>query len=347
MPMYASHLNVYPNTFDVQSKLIVEYARNPKDFAINSLFTISSKNTPSGKYLRIVPETQGQIPSGYNKSRKWYPGQARPVQEEAGTKHEWIDFFTERFYEDYPIANEVEENAVWDIVQSQSNVLANRMMYQRADEFYTLLQDSNSYNSANADTATNLGGGLWSAATSANRYIQKGLLQGVQNIMKSTMGVVKPQDLVLVMGPDVARKTAASGEIADYLAQNTDATKYLEGDLFKNQLANFGMPAYLYGIKVVVDPLVIERAPLGATSSKSFLAGTTTAYLIARPGTLASASGGENFSFIHCFTWKGHEMEVEVQDDPFNKRKVLSVIDWRQFKVVGKEAAQLFTSVVS
>lgn len=345
--MYASSLNVYPNTFDVQSKLIVEYARNQKDWLINDLMTITSKDKPSGKYLRVVPEVQGQLPTGYNKSRKWADGHARPVQVEGGNKHEWIDYFTERYIESYPLGWGAEENAVWDIVQSQSNTLANRMMTQRADDFYTVLQDTGNYIAANTDTATNFGGGKWDVATSANRYIQKTLSKVTELIMKSTMGVVKPEDLVLVMGPTVARKAAASGEIADYVANSTDAARYLQADLFKNQLANFGMPPYLYGIRVVVDANVVERAPIGATSSKSFLAGDTAAWIFARKGGLTSASGGENFSFIHCFTWQGHEMEVDITDDPFNKRKVLSVIDWRQLKAVGKEAGSYITAVVS
>jgi hypothetical protein len=343
---YAGATNPFVPQYDTQAKLIINYSRDPKKAKINELMTVRTVDKPIGKYLRIKPEVQGNITATWNQSRRWPDGAPRPLQLEAGQKFDFVEFFTERFIEDYPIGYLTEEAAVWDIVKTQSNVLANRMMRGRAKEFYTVLQDSSNYDSANTATATAAGGGLWSNATSTARYIQKSLRYGVEKILQSTMNGVTPEDLVLVLSPTVAGKMAESAEIADYMAGSPFSKSYLEGTGFKYQLGNFGLPPELYGIKIVVDPLVVDSAALGATSSKSFLAGSTTAYLIARPGSVNGDAGGSSFGFIDCFVLKGWEMFTEVVDDYINKRKILNVIDHRQIKAVAPEAAFLFTSVV-
>jgi hypothetical protein len=344
--MYAGPNNVFVPAFDTQAKLIVNYSRDPKKYIIINLMTITTVDKPIGKYMRIKPEVQGQVNSVTGQSSRWADGAPRPIMLETGQKFEWLEYFAERYVMDFPIGWATEENAVWDIVASQSGALANRLMSLRAYDFYTVLQDSGNYATGNTATATTAGGGKWDVATLTNRYIQKSLRYGVQAILKATMNAVTADDLILVVGPEVAGQMAESAEVADFIAQNPDAVRFLQGSLFEKQLSQFGLPPRLYGINVVVDPLVLDESALGATSSKTFVSGATTAYLIARPGSLNGNAGGSSFSFIHNFMWKGKEMETEVIDDPLNKRKILSVTEWRQIKAVATEAAFLFTEVV-
>jgi len=342
--MYAGPNNVYVPAFDEQAKLIVNYSRDPKKYPVNNLMTVTPVKRRIGKYLRIKPEAQGRLG---NNGRRWAEGAPRPIQLETGQLHEWLEFFCERYIADFPIGYNTEEQAVWDIISTQSAALANQQMTDRTSEFYTILQSSTNYDSNNSSTATAAGGGFWGAATSTSRYIQKSLRVGVSNIMKSTMNGVQADDLVLVVGPTVAGAMAESAEIADYLAQAPPAPEYLQGELFKNQLANYGLPPKLYGINVVVDPMVYETNHLGAASVKAFAAGENSAYLIARPGSINGNAGGSSFSFIHCFSYTPEEMLVETTDDFINKRKILSVVDTRQIKAVANEAGQLFTAVLS
>jgi hypothetical protein len=324
--------------------LIVNYSRDPKKFRINELMTITPVSKPIGKYLRIAPEVQGNITDRWNQSRRWADGAPCPIQLEAGQKHEFLEYFSERYVESFPIGYETENNAVWDIVSTQSKVLAGRMMTGVALEAYNVLQDSANY--TNTGTATSAGGGKWDVATSTNRYIFNSLMAGLDAIQKSTMNGVDERDLTLVVSPTVAEQMAASAEIADYMAGSPFSATWLQGKEFTGQLSNRGLPPELYGIKVVVDPLVRDTAALGATSSKSFTAGATTAYLIARQGAIGSEAGGSNFSFLHCFRYTPMEFFTEVVDMPFDKRKILRVIDHRVVKAIATEAAYLFTAVV-
>lgn len=344
--MYAGPGNVFVPSFDTQANLIVNYSRDPKKFKINELMTITPVSKPIGKWLRIKPEVQGNITDTWNQSRKWADGAPCPIQLEGGQKHEWLEYYTERYVESFPIGYQTEENAVWDIVKTHSAALASRMMTGVALEAYNVLQTAANY--SNTATATVAGGGKWDVATSTSRYIQNSLNYALEAIQKSTMNGVSADDLVLVLSPSVAKKMAVSAEIADYMAGSPFSGLYLQGEGFKDQLGNYGMPSTLYGIKVIVDPLVRDKAALGATTDPVFIAtGVTTpsAYLIAKQGSLGSEAGGSNFSFLHCFRYTPEEMYTEVIDVPFDKRKILRVIDNRVVKPVANEAAFLFTAV--
>jgi hypothetical protein len=338
-----------PNTayvpkFDEQARLIINYSRDPKKNLINELHTLTPVNKQVGKFPKINPLTRVNVTNTYGDSRKWGDGDPAPSHSLAANQHEWFEYFTQRYEEGYPIGYYSQAQAEWDVKKVAADTLASRLMKLRAYNFYTELQTAGNY--TNTDTATNYGGGQWSAATSANRYIQKGLAAATEAVIKSTGEAVAAEDLVLVIGPVVAHKTAASGEIADYLAQNPIAEKYLTGALWEKQTMRFGLPPFLYGIKVVVDSQVRATNALGATDAVSFMAGDTSAYLIARQGGLVSGVGS-NFSFIHAFVHTESEMLVEEIDDPINKRTIVRVVDDHQMKVVAKEAAALITSVVA
>ena len=347
--MYAGANNVFVPAFDTQAKLIVNYSRDPKKYVINNLMTITTVDKPIGKYMRIKPETQGQVTSNTGNSSRWADGAPRPLMLETGQKFEWLEYFAERYIRDFPIGYATEENAVWDIVATQSGALANQLMSLRAFDFYTVIQDTSNYVTGNFSAVTSIPGvaGTWDAATITARYIQKSIRYAISQVVKSTMNAVTADDLVLVVGPTVAGKMAESGEVADYLAQNPDATRYIQGELFQKQLAQYGLPPRLYGVNIMVDPLVLDESSLGATSNKVFAPGDTSAYLIARPGSLNGNAGGSSFSFVHNFMWKDAEMATEIIDDPLNKRKILSVYEWRKIQAVANEAAFLFTSCVA
>jgi hypothetical protein len=342
--MYAGPANVYTPAFDTQANLIINYSRNPKKFKINELMTLTPVSKQIGKYLRIKPEAQGNVTSTWNQSRRWADGAPMPLNEEGRQKHEFLEYFCERYFEGLAIGYQTEEQAIWNIVKSQSDALAGKMMTGLAVDAYAVLQDSGNYD--NTATATVAGGGKWDVATGSNPYIQNSLNYAVEKIQQSTMNAVGPEDLVLVLSPTLAKQMAVTSEIRDFVAQQQTSPAYIEGKLFSNQLGNYGLPSILYGIKVVVDPLVRDTAAIGATTSKSFVAGSTTAYLISRQGALSSDVGGSNFSFLHCFTYTPEELRTDVVDDTVNLRKIIRVLHTRQVKAVATEAAFLFTACV-
>ena len=343
---FPTYSNSFVPAYDQSAKLVVGYSRNWKEFPVNRLCTISPVDKPTGYYLRLKPEALGRnINSPY--SYAWPDGQPCPIQVENAQDFDFVQYYTQRYAKTFPVGYNTEANAVWDIVKSQSDVLANQMMTMRAMQFYSVLGTSGNYTSSNTDTATNLGGGFWSAGTSTNRYIQKTLMAASRAIIKNTMNGVKLQDLVLVIGPTIADAMARSAEIADYVAQSPDASKFLEFDVWNQQNRLWGLPSSLYGIQLCVDETVEEVAKIGGTSSKSFVQGDANAFLITKQGALSGQAGGSAFSSIHMFTKSDEEMALDVIDDPLNKRRVIRLVDTWQFKLVAQESAYLITNILS
>lgn len=323
---------------------VVNYSRDPKKFKINEMMTLFPMDLPAGVVFRLKPEAQARVnanPQYY----EWPDGQPRPIQAENAQDFDTITWTCKRRQVSHPMGYQLTQNAVWDIESTQNNVLANKAMMLRALDFYTVAQDTATYTAT--DTATNLGGGKWDVATSTARYIQKSIQAAIEVIVQNTVEAVQPTDLVLVVGPTVARKMAASAEIADYLAQSPFAKEWLEFEAFKNQLATWGLPPFLYGIRLIVDTLVKETSAFGASSlSKSFATGATSAYILARPGQLVGVGGNVGFSTIGAFVYKSEEMLTEIIDIPLDKRKVQTVTDTIHIRSVAPDSGYLITAVL-
>lgn len=345
---FASWTNTFVPTFagGATSKLIVEFSRNPKDFAVNALTTQVPVDKPIGYFLKIKPEAQARIINS-PQSYVWPDGQPCPIQQENESDFQFVKYFAQRYAQTDFIGYRTAELADWDVEAQKARNLANRIMLMRTVKFYDLVQDSTLYDSSHVATATALGGGQWSAATSANRYIMNSLLAAAQIIVKDTVNAVGLKDLVLIVGPAVARKMAASAEIADYLAQSVPAEKFLTFENWQGQNKLYGLPPELYGMKIMVDETVKDTARIGATSNKAFAPGDTSAYIITKPGSLSGPSGGIGFSSVASFISKEWEMRTETIDVPIDARKILRVADEWDMQLIAPETAFLITSTVA
>jgi hypothetical protein len=152
--------------------------------------------------------------------------------------------------------------------------------------------------------------------------------------------------MILLVSPAVADGMARSQEVADGLFRTTDYKEHLEFKLFRDQLATYGLPPVLYGFTVVVDDMVKETARPLATSSKAFISGTTSAFVLSKPNALKGVNGNTSFSSMHIFEPKGHDLKVEVFDEPKNRRKMIAAEIFYATNVVAREATAVITSAV-
>ena len=326
----------------VTKNLIVGFSRDPKKFAISDLYKLVPVDRMVGRYPKIRPQEASRLLDV--DFRRFADGGVRPVSEFNKMQYDWVTYTCEQFAESIPMGNLALEQADFNIQQAQADQLALRAMLFRAKLFYTILSTSGNYISGYNDTATNFGGGTWANATTTNRYIQKSLRAIGQVIEKGTLGAVRYTDLTLVMSPTVAQIAAASSEIAEGFIQSTYADQLATG---KGKLtASYGLPETLYGMRVVVDPTIETTTNLNAsgTATNGYISSATNAYIIARPGDLVNNTGvATDFSTIACFVYKGSEMYTEVVEDTFNRRKVLSVIDNIDMKLVANECLGTIT----
>lgn len=331
-------------------KLIVDYARDWKKTPALMLAGVTTAEIPQGNFVRINPEAQARLlddPLAY----LWPANTPAPEQTDNGRAHEFVQWDARRYCYARWLDHDELQFTSWDLEAQVLNDLGNQAALNRAKLFYGKVSDSANYSVNGTNhyaSATSLGGGVWSAGNSANRYIQKSLAAVMMQIEKSSVnGILNMDDLFLVVGPEVADGMSRSQEIADGLHRTTDFKEYMQYDLWQNQMARYGLPPKLYGITLVVDPWIKETAKIGATRAKSFVAGSNSAYVMVKPGALKSASGGKAFGSWEFFTVKGREMVTEVIDWPIDHRKKVQVIDYLDVQPVAKEASYLITAVLS
>lgn len=333
-------------------RLVVDYGRNYKECPVVGLADIITSDVPAGYFARIEPDQQAMLIDSPN-AFLWPDNTPAPVQEDNRRPHEFIEWAAKRYTYQAYVGQLEKQFTSWDVEAQVINDLGNKAMLNRAKLFYTLVSTTSTYTNAggtgvnHTDTATNLGGGLWGAGTSANRHIQKTIAAVLQAMEKATVNGLSLNDLWLVVSPTVADVMARSQEIADGIHRTTDLKDYIQGDLFSEQFARYGLPPKLYGVNLLVDKWIERTAKIGATATKTFVAGSNAAYMLHRPGGIKSASGGRAFGSVGFFTVKGHELTTEVIDMPWDKRQKVMVTDYLDCKMIAPAASYLIQAPVS
>jgi hypothetical protein len=348
-------MNVYIPAFGgtAQAKLIVSYARDPKKFAVNKLAQRTPTSTLAGNWLTLRPEVLARVLNDPNEV-VWVDGQPSPTGNHNQQDFRGTPYVCVRRARPAYVGWQTRDQAVWDIQDTQLQVLAHQMMTQRAFAFYNVAMSSTNHLASHVKTATawsNIGGtgGFWSAGTVTNPIIQRTLLNIGNQIRKDTMDAVSYQDLTLVVTPPVAIGMATSQEIHDYLARSPFALAQVKGDA-PSQNGQWGLPDKIYGMDLVVD------GTLRTTSGRLTVPGTTvdiqsaddnSACVIATPGSLPDNVGQVNsaFSSMHMFVYNGEEMVTTTQDEPWNMRTLLRVHETYDMKLVAPETAALITNL--
>jgi hypothetical protein len=323
--------NVYVPFFDVQGGLIVGFARNIRDFPLNHYVQIVPANFERGKYLFIDPRQAARIKDKSLKQFVWADGQAAPDGTWNVQEFEFRDYFTQRYVYPWALGFRTVQQASWDIVSSHSMMAAQQAITARTVKVIETLKNFNW--GPNEDTATSLGGGKWDAGDSENPYIKKTLNTVARKILQSTVGAVKPRDLILIISPVLASRMAESKEVHTYLRESIPALEVLRGTISEGQQlyernATWGLPPTLYGYRILVeDTIVVVEGRRSNPEVTQFVMPDDTAFLISRPGGLEGVYGHPTFSTVTMFTYRPEEFLPEYMYDPNNRRHVGRVID--------------------
>ncbi len=220
------------------------------------------------------------------------------------------------------------EEADWDIESVHKMFNAQKAMTARTVKVLqqlTTVANWDSNHVAWVENITGNGGYTWEASTSALQDIKRSIQYAVRTIMKATRGVVRPNDLQLVMSPVTASKIALSQEIVEFVKQQPSSPDIIEGS--KWGIDMFGLPSKLYGIPVLLEETVKVTTERGATTtSDDFAMADGDVFLLARPGGIeAVAGGGPSFSTVTLFFKE--EMTVETKQDVDNRRWDHRVVD--------------------
>lgn len=325
----------------VVTSLIVGFSRSKKKYRVNDLVKVVPVDKEIGSFPKRRPQEMTRL--GSSNALWWPDGAGRPGSDYNKDQWEWIEYRTRRIADTKYIGWLASQQADFPVVQAQADSLAGQFMLRREKDFITQLTSS-TYPAGNSDTATNFGGGAWTSATTANRYIQKTLQGAARAIQLASSDAVMYSDLTLVISPTVANIIATSQEYAEGLIQSPYALAQLQGK--DNWNAAYGLGPTLYGMNLTVMTTMetTTNQNSAGTATTSFTAGSTYAYIIARPGDMIENSGQfSEFSTFALFVFKGDEMKAEQWDEPKDRRTAVSVVDNYQILPVAMETGARIT----
>ncbi len=334
--------NTYIATND--SRLVIEFSRNPKDFALPNYVQIREVPRQRGVYLRIDAREARRLVGGNLNDFVWPDGHPRPKPRNAGQEFNFQPYQTTRRNFGQPVGDIASQEADWDVLDIQESIQAQKAMTARTKLVHDALSVQANWDAANwSNVASIPGAGLWDAALGTNQYIKKSINYGVNVVMKATSGKVKRSDLVLVINPDLANIMSTTQEIIDFIKQSPEAKSVLSGE---GRWAHYGLPEYLYGVKLMVEDAVITTTAKGAaTQTDDYVMPYTAAYLLARVGGISARGGGP--SFTTCTLFAKEEMTIEREHQKYDRYQDVDVVDDVGVGLTAPAAGFAFRAVAS
>jgi hypothetical protein len=345
-PVYPGDYNSYVPSHESTQGLIVDFSRNPSDFALNQYCKLFPVDFETGLYARFgrdggLPEEAARVLDTTLADVAWPDGNDAPDGNKFKELFQYVQYRTFRRANPWVIGDLTAAQSSWSLRDQYARAAAHLTMLQRTVQVVALATTSANYPTSHYSAVSSITGntGKWDVSTTARQDIRRSLHTAVNQIRLDTLGVVGIKDLVLVMSPNCAALVARSQEIVDYLKQQAGSIKIITGkggDGY-NFVGDFELPEYLYGLKVVIEDSV------KITNAKN----DDTPFIASRPGALVGTdSRAPNFSTLSLFVWKENEMLVEEMHDDKHKRLEGRCIDNTVADMTAGAAGYLFTAAV-
>lgn len=337
--------NTFVPSTEASNNMVVDFSRNPRKFALSQYCQYVPVKKNIGLYYKMTVEMAGRVLNDDLSDLAWPDGAEAPSQignlEEFGIEQ----FHTKRYAPGFRIGELAADQADWDVLAQHARIHAQRMMTARTVKAQTVLQNTANYPTGHTSLVTDIPDvtTYWDLATTNNMVIKRSLDYAADQIQKATLGAVEPDEMIFVIGPDIARRITVSQEFRDHIKQSPQALQTLKGEIGPKN--NFGMPEELYGYKCVVEKTVRVTNRKGSAKATSYVLPGTRAMMLSRPGGLEGVEGAPSFSTATIFLKE--EMTVESKHDRDNRRHVGRVVDDFDSIITAGIAGYLFQSPLS
>lgn len=324
--------------------MVVDFSRNPNDFALPNYIQYVPVEKNVGRYYRMTVEQAGRILDTDGADFAWPDSADAPSGYPDRETFGVYGYTTKRYAFPFTLGELAVEQAEWDVLAHHSRISAQRAMTWRTQAVYSVLSTSGNYD-GNTSAVTSITGvtGQHDASTTARKDIKRTFDHMADQIRLKTLGAVKPDELHVVVGPDWARKVSVCQEIVDHIKQSPHAREELEKGLGPN--VRYGLPATLYGYNIEVEDAVKTTSRKGATPAKSYIWDSDNVVMVSRPGDLEGVEGSPSFSSISLFLKE--EMTVESKHDRDNRNHRGRVVDDFSAVMTAPAAAFLATNALS
>lgn len=331
---YPSFTNVYmPNVstnVEVTANLVVNFSRSKaSDFPINDYVKIIPVKKNLGFYKRIAIGQQARLQ--YNDARNflWNPGQERPKGNWNQQGFSNFPYATNRYSFTSTLDQMEIDQADFQIQPIHVAMLAQQCLTWRSQLVANTITTTANWDASHVTTMSALAGGTITNATGTNPYVMKLFQQAAILVNRDTLGAVRNNQLSALMNPVTAAAISTSQEWRDYLAQQVNSVKFLEG-ASPTPAENWNLTRKINGIRVIIEDAVRNNAPptpedsLGAAVNQYVLPDGVIIFL-GRPGDLVGGEGATDFSTVQLFVYE--EMVTESIADSWNRLQMLAVTD--------------------
>ena len=339
--------NTFVPSHEASGKLVVDYSRNVKKFAVNDYSQMVKCPKSVGLYMKSTIWEGGRVIDDDANDSLWEDGENAPGGRDGTSEHEYLPFTTERRVFPFTLGNKGVEQATWDIVAQNAQRKAQQAMTVRTMKAVKAVTTTGNHLSSHVIDISTLSGntGTWAASTSARQDIHRSLDVARDKILDDTLAAVDIDDLYLVINTTLARYLAESQEIVEYIKGSPDALAQVRGELrSSNQNGEFGLPAKLYGLNLKIEKTRRVTTRKRATTTVTQVLPTATPFITARPGGLQGTYGAPSFSALSCFMYE--EMTTETKKDVDNRRTSGRVVEDYKFILTAPEAAIMFQNAV-
>lgn len=339
--VYPGSQNVFIKDHDASNKMVVDFARNVKDFALNQYCQIVPVKKTAGYYMHMTIEEAGRIQHTDLRNFRWPDGQPAPEGAEGTESFQFLGFETFRYAFPFQLGDLTIDQATWNILAQHGSIKSRQAMTARTQLIVTQAVTTGNYDSTHVIDIPALAGnsGKWNESTTARQDIKRSLFTAAERILDDTLTAINPEELVLVISSGLAAEIAQCQEIVDYIKGSPDAYAQVRGEL-ANRNKFYGLPEQLYGFKLVVEATRKVSTKKGATTSRSAVLPKATPFLCSRPGGLVGVADAPNFSTHVLFAQE--EMTVETLRDAPNRRTTGRVVENIVAKTVAPVSGVMF-----
>lgn len=348
-PAYISFSNAFIPEATGQA---IAYVRDKSQFKLNEYVQLVNAPEPQVAYAVLDPDQPVRVVT--DQEFAWPDGQPRPRPQNNTGNFVWNLVTVNRRNYGYMVGEQALSTAKgWNPKAFFNAQILNQAMTNVTQRFITLAETVANWGSNTADANTlNGGAGTWDKGSndpaSPNFLaIKKSTLTALKAVVLATNGMVKQNDLILVISPGLAEAAANTSEIHSYLEKQERAIKVLEGEE-PNINASWGLPSKLYGFKLVIEDAVrvTERpnaAGTPASTNRVFVKSDKSAVICSRPGGLDGNYGSPSFSTFQRYFWK-YEMAVESFQEAKDKLYECHVVDQFVEVLAAQRAGFLITN---
>lgn len=273
-------------TYDGEStgNLVMEYSRNPKSFPLLNYSELRPVTLSRGYYLRIEPEQAARIVNDDGREFAWPPGGDRPTGTDNQERFQFASYFTQRRAHSVRLDNRAVQQSAWPVAEVELRAKMQQAMTQRTVKAAAVLNGATwGGNTSTVASITGSAGYTWDKGDATHPYIEISLQSAAITINQATLGVINPEDLVLVISPDSATAMAQSAEVRAVLSNSVYAYPLLTGTLPGARQKNWALPPMLYDFRVAVENTVrITTGRGAATVTRQYAIPKGTAYLLTR-----------------------------------------------------------------